>query len=92
MIRALRADFAERVEQARVMAADTLLERVNAMAAEQEAEPLTREEFMDALEPETVELTADGFNLWFNDNGMCFGSAVRVIGNADGLIEVVMEE
>ena len=81
-------------EKARTLAADTLLDKANEFAAENDAEPLGREEFMEGLEPETIDIAEDGtFQLWYNDGGYLLGGHfVRISGNVnEGLTEAVME-
>lgn len=81
-------------EKARALAADTLLDKANEFAAENDAEPLERGEFMEGLEPETIDIAEDGtFQLWYNDGGYLLGGHfVRISGNVnEGLTEAVME-
>jgi hypothetical protein len=76
-------------EKARACAADKLLEQVNADSDEE----MGREEFMECLGVETLDVSADGsFQLWFNDGGLFGGSLIRVSGSAaDGLTDAVVE-
>lgn len=77
----------------RALAADKLLEQANEWAADADEEEITREDFMTKLEPETIDVSADGsFQFWFNDGGVFFGHFVRVTGNVhEGAIDAVME-
>lgn len=81
----------------RSFAADCLLEQANeqpeAEEADEPAEPVSREEFMERLEPESLEVTADGgFTFWFADGGLFWGRSVQVTGTvAGGPTEAKME-
>ena len=76
-------------EKARICAADKLLEQVNADSDEE----MSREEFMECLGVETLDVSADGsFQLWFNDGGLFGGNLIRVSGSeAAGLTDAVLE-
>lgn len=80
-------------EKARALAADKLLEQANELAAQTDAEALSREEFMEGLEPESIDVSDDGsFQLWYNDGGYLLGGRfVRLSGSAAGLAAAVME-
>lgn len=81
-------------EKARTLAADALLDKANEFAAENDAEALDRAEFMEGLEPETIDVLEDGtFQIWYSDSGYLLGGHfVRVSGSAEtGLTEAVME-
>ena len=82
-------DMAGWDEKARTCAADKLLEQVNADSEEE----MSREEFMECLGVETLDVSADGnFQLWFNDGGLFGGSLIRVSGSAaDGLTDAAVE-
>ena len=86
-------DMAGWDEKARAFAADKLLEQANEAAAEYEGEEVTREEFMDCLGMESVDVASDGvFQFWFNDGGLFAGRFVRVSGRVgEGLTDAVME-
>ena len=80
--------------KARELCADTLLEKANELAAENDGEALTRAEFMEGLEPQTIDVSADGsFQMWYSDGGYLLGGCIiRVSGSADGgLTEAMME-
>ena len=76
-------------EKARICAADKLLEQVNADSDEE----MSREEFMECLGVETLDVSADGsFQLWFNDGGLFGGNLIRVSGSeAAGMTDAVLE-
>ena len=80
-------------EKARTLAAETLLEKANEFADETGAEALTREDFIEGMEPESIDLSDDGsFQLWYNDGGYLLGGHfIRVSGTAAGLTEAAME-
>jgi len=81
-------------ESARSLAAETLLEKANEFAAQAEAEEVTSQDFMEGLELETLDVSADGsFQLWYSDGGYLLGGhIIRVSGAvADGLTEAAME-
>ena len=64
--------------QARSRCADLLLDKANEFAAE-EGEPLTREEFMERLIPDSLELLeSDHFHIWYGDDGMLCGTSLEV--------------
>lgn len=79
--RALIADTAGWDERVRTFAADRLLSLANEQAEDEEAEAISREEFLDYLEIETIELAPDSrFQFWFSDGGLFYGRSVRVSG------------
>jgi len=80
-------------ERARTLAADKVLEGANADMADDGGEEVSREEFVQALEAESLDVAADGtFQLWFNDGGLFAGRFVRVSGSvSEGLTDAVME-
>jgi len=65
--------------QARSRCADLLLDKANEFAAE-EGEPLSREEFMQRLIPDSLELLEEGddFHIWYGDDGMLCGTSLEV--------------
>lgn len=81
-----RALFGDREgwdQTVRAFAADRLLEQAGDWAEDEE--PLTRELFMDRLEPESVQVYADGrFDFWFHDGELFWGHAIRVSGSLTG--------
>ena len=81
-------------EKARALAVSKLLEKANELAAEAGAEELTREEFLEGLEPESIDVSEDGaFQLWYNDGGYLLGGHfVRVSGSVnEGVTDAAME-
>jgi len=91
--RALLSDPTGWDEKVRAFAADKLLDLANRQIEDEDAEEITREEFLDCLEPETIEVGPNGrFQFWFNDGGLFYGRAVRVSGTlADGPADAQME-
>ena len=89
-----QADWDERI---RSFAADCLLEQANQRPEDEEeaeeAEPVSCEEFIQRLEPESLEVTADGgFTFWFADGGLFWGGSVQVTGTvAEGPTQAKME-
>jgi len=72
------ADWDRRV---RAYAADELLESANDWA-EEDAEPITREGFMERMELESIEVREDGgFHFWFADGELFYGHSIRVSGD-----------
>jgi len=65
--------------QARSRCADLLLDKANEFAA-QDGESLTREEFMQRLVPDSLELLEEGdhFHIWYGDDGMLCGTSLEV--------------
>lgn len=68
----------------REYAAGALLDSANDWAEDGE-EPITREQFMERMEPESVEVRADGsFEFWFADGEMFYGHSIHVSGSLTG--------
>lgn len=91
---ALLGDTEDWDAKARALCAEKLLDKANEYAAETDAEALTPEEFIQGMEPESIDLSDDGsFQLWFNDGGYLLGGhLIRVSGTtAEGLTDAVME-
>ena len=81
--RALLASAADWDRRVREYAAGELLDSANDWAEDGE-EPITREQFMERLEPESVEIRADGsFEFWFADGEMFYGHSIHVTGNLE---------
>ena len=85
-------------ERLRVFSADSLLDQVNDWARDEaqegeEPEELTREDFMDRMEPESLQVWSDGrFEFWFHDRDYQWEHSLRVVGTlADGPSQVHME-
>ena len=75
-------------EKVRSFAADQLLEQANDWAQDaaegEEPEEITREQFMERLELDAVQISADGrFEFWFNDGDLFWGHAIHVTGSLD---------
>lgn len=75
-------------EKVRAFAADQLLEQANDWARDaaegEEPEEITREQFMERLELDAVQISADGrFEFWFNDGDLFWGHAIHVTGSLD---------
>lgn len=82
--RALLASAADWDRRVREYAAGELLDSANDWAEDGE-EPITREQFMERMEPESVEIRADGsFEFWFADGEMFYGHSIHVSGNLTG--------
>lgn len=63
----------------RALAADKLLALANESAEDGE---ITREQFMERMEPESIELRAEGgFEFWFGDGDMFQGRSIHVSGD-----------
>lgn len=85
-------------ERLRVFSADSLLDQMNAWARDEaqegeEPEELTREDFMDRMEPESLQVWGDGrFEFWFHDRDYQWEHSLRLVGTlADGPSQVHME-
>lgn len=79
--KALLASAADWDRRMRAYAADGLLSSAGDWAEDGE---ITREEFMERMEPESVEIRADGsFEFWFAD-GETLGRSIRVAGTLAG--------
>ena len=67
-----------------------LLELANDWASdggceEHEPEEITREQFMERLEPDAVQISGDGsFDFWFNDGALFWGHSIHVTGSLEG--------
>ena len=86
--KALMADQKGWDEKVRSFAADQLLEQANDWARDaaegEEPEEITREQFMERLELDAVQISADGrFEVWFNDGDLFWGHAIHVTGSLD---------
>ena len=86
--KALMADQKGWDEKVRSFAADQLLEQANDWARDaaegEEPEEITREQFMERLELDAVQISADGrFEFWFNDGDLFWGHAIHVTGALD---------
>lgn len=90
--KALLADAAGWDKRVREYAADELVSLANDWAEDGE-EPITREQFMERMEPESIEVRADGaFEFWFADGDMFYGHSIHVQGNlTDGPSTAQME-
>ena len=88
--KALMADQKGWDEKVRSFAADQLLEQANDWAQDAagnedgEPEEITREQFMERMELDAVQISADGrFEFWFNDGDLFWGHAIHVTGSLD---------
>ena len=75
-------------EKVRAFAAQELLDQANDWARDaaegEEPEEITREQFMERLELDAVQISADGrFEFWFNDGDLFWGHAIHVTGSLD---------
>ncbi len=81
----------------RVYAAQELLTLANEWAdndgEDEDAVPITKEQFMERMELESIQVQADGgFDFWFADGDLFYGHAIRVSGNLEqGPEEAQME-
>ena len=89
--KALLAAAAGWDKRVREYAADELTSLANDWAEDEEE--ITREGFMERMEPESIEVRADGaFEFWFADGEMFYGHSIHVTGNlADGPRTAQME-
>lgn len=89
--KALLAAAAGWDKRVREYAADELTSLANDWAEDEEE--ITREGFMERMEPESIEVRADGsFEFWFTDGEMFYGHSIHVTGNlADGPRTAQME-
>ena len=72
------ADWDERI---RAYAADDLLASANDWAEDEE---ITREQFIQRMELESIEIRADGsFEFWFADGDMFYGHSIHVSGDME---------
>ena len=86
--KALMADQKGWDEKVRAFAAQELLDQANDWAQDaaegEEPEEITREQFMERLELDAVQISADGrFEFWFNDGDLFWGHAIHVTGSLD---------
>lgn len=86
--KALMADQKGWDEKVRSFAADQLLEQANDWARDaaegEEPEEITREQFMERMELDAVQISAGGsFEFWFNDGDLFWGHAIHVTGSLD---------
>ena len=86
--KALMADQKGWDEKVRSFAADQLLEQANDWAQDaaegEEPEEITREQFMERLELDAIQISAGGrFEFWFNDGDLFWGHAIHVTGSLD---------
>ena len=96
---ALTADQAGWDGKVRSFAADQLLSQANDLAKEsaeegEEPEVITRDDFLEQMELESVQVCGDGgFEFWFNDSGLFWGRAIHVAGSlAEGPTDAQMED
>lgn len=89
--KALLASAPDWDRRVREYAAEKLTSLANDWAEDEEE--ITREGFMERMEPESVEVRADGsFEFWFTDGEMFYGHSIHVTGNlADGPRTAQME-
>ena len=87
---ALMAGQKEWDEKVRVFAAGELLDQANDWERDsaenegREAEEITREQFMERLELDAIQISAGGsFEFWFNDGDLFWGHAIHVTGSLD---------
>lgn len=89
-LRALMEGQAGWDERLRTCAARDLLDLANDWASdggceEHEPEEITREQFMERLEPDAVQISGDGsFDFWFNDGALFWGHSIHVTGSLEG--------
>ena len=86
--KALMADQKGWDEKVRAFAAEQLTDLANDWAQsddpEEEPEEITREQFMERMELDAVQISADGsFEFWFNDGDLFWGHAIHVTGSLD---------
>jgi len=85
--KALLADAAGWDRRVREYAADELLSTANDWAEQMEDEEpqeITREQFMERMELESIEIRADGsFEFWFADGDMFYGHSIHVSGDME---------
>lgn len=88
--KALMADQKGWDEKVRAFAAQELLAQANDWAqdaaenGDEEPEEITREQFIERLELDAVQISADGsFEFWFNDGDLFWGHAIHVTGSLD---------
>ena len=79
--KALLADAASWDKRVREYAADDLLASANDWAEDEE---ITREQFIQRMELESIEIRADGsFEFWFADGDMFYGHSIHVSGDME---------
>ena len=85
--KALLADAAGWDRRVREYAADELLSTANDWAGQMEDEEpqeITREQFVERMELESIEIRADGsFEFWFADGDMFYGHSIHVSGDME---------
>ena len=88
--KALMADQKGWDEKVRSFAADQLLEQANDWAQDAagnedgEPEEITREQFMERMELESIQLLPQGgFEFWFNDGDLFWGHSIHVTGSLE---------
>ena len=94
--RTLLAGAADWDKRIRAYAADDLLASANDWAEQMEDEEpqeITKEQFMERMELESIEIRADGgFHFWFADGDMFYGHSIHVSGDLEhGPDEASME-
>ena len=85
--KALLADAAGWDRRVREYAADELLSTANDWAGQMEDEEpqeITREQFVERMELESIEVRADGsFQFWFGDGDLFYGHSIWVSGDLE---------
>ncbi|MCI9566471.1 MAG: DUF2262 domain-containing protein [Lawsonibacter sp.] len=85
--KALLADAVSWDKRVREYAADELLELANDWAEQMEDEEpqeIAREQFMERMELESIEIRADGsFEFWFADGDLFYGHSIHVSGDME---------
>lgn len=85
--KALLADAAGWDKRVREYAADELLSTANDWAGQMEDEEpqeITREQFVERMELESIEVRADGsFQFWFGDGDLFYGHSIWVSGDLE---------
>ena len=85
--KALLADAAGWDRRVREYAADELLSTANDWAGQMEDEEpqeITREQFVERMELESIEIRADGsFQFWFGDGDLFYGHSIWVSGDLE---------
>ena len=85
--KALLADAVSWDRRVREYAADELLELANDWAEQMEDEEpqeIAREQFMERMELESIEIRADGsFEFWFADGDLFYGHSIHVSGDME---------
>ena len=85
--KALLAAAAGWDQRVREYAADDLLSSANDWAEQMEDEEpqeITREQFMERMELESIEIGGDGsFTFWFGDGDLFYGHSIRVSGDLE---------